>query len=116
MASQQLEQPVDISQHLLRHGHIAATFGTYGEAAYCAFLKCALEKIPLVFSDIPGCDKAYAIMHSAIPHLPYVWHSADGTPVVLLDCVIDQTRGPIVSQEVWLPENPRVFDQVRVSL
>lgn len=110
MPGQQYGQPPNVSQHMLRHGYIAATFGTYGETAYCAFLKCGLGQIPLMFS-IPGCTGAYTVTQSVLPHLPHGWRAADGTPVVLLDCIIDQTRGPVIPQEVWMPNSPRVYDQ-----
>ena len=113
MPGQQYGQPPNVPQHMLRHGYIAATFGTYGETAYCAFLKCGLGQIPLMFS-IPGCTGAYTVAQSVLPHLPHGWRAADGTPVVLLDCIIDQTRGQVVPQEVWMPNSPRVYDQVRI--
>ena len=70
MPGQQYGQPPNVPQHMLRHGYIAATFGTYGETAYCAFLKCGLGQIPLMFS-IPGCTGAYTVAQSVLPHLPH---------------------------------------------
>ncbi|VDB84966.1 unnamed protein product [Peniophora sp. CBMAI 1063] len=103
-------RPASVSQHMLIHGYIATTFGTYGEKAYCAIIKCGLEQIPLMFS-MPGCTGVYTVPQNALPHLPQGLQSADGTPAVLLDRIIDQTRGPVVPQEVWMPKSPRVYDQ-----
>jgi hypothetical protein len=96
--------------HMLRYGYISATFGAYGEMAYCSFLKCSLSQLPIMFS-LPGCTGAYTVAHNVLPHLPPGWRAADGTYVVLLDCVVDQTRGPVIPQEVWMPNSPRVYDQ-----
>ncbi|KAI0035440.1 hypothetical protein K488DRAFT_83017 [Vararia minispora EC-137] len=103
-------QPQNTAAHMLRHGYLSVTFGDYSERAFWAFLKCNLTQLPIMFS-LPGCTGAYTVAQSVLPHLPPGWRAADGTYVVLLDCVVDQTRGPVIPQEVWMPNSPRVYEQ-----
>lgn len=98
------------AHRMLQDAYIAATFGTYGETAYCAFLKTGLRDIPLMFSFV-DCAGAYTVAQSALPHLPSNLRSAAGEQVIVVDYVVDEARGPVIPQDVWMPNSPRVYDQ-----